>query len=415
MYCGACAHDAALARALIAQGHDMQVVPLYTPLRLDQNLAAATAPVFLGAINAYLQQLSPVFARFPAFLTHALDHPSLLNWVSKFAVRTKPAQLGPMTVSVLAGTEGRQRGELRKLMDFLRAQPPPDLISITNSLLSALAPEVKRDFGAPVVCGLQGEEGFVAGLPELFRAQAHELMRDHARHVDLFVAPGEAYAAEMADFLQVPASKVRVLRPCLEVADFARPGARPRDPFVLGYLSVITPRKGLHVLVDAFRKLAVEQKRNLVLRVAGRILNRGYWKQISRTIASAGLSDRFEYLGEVDRRGKIALLHGCSAFSQPALEPEARGMAAMEAMAAGVPVVVPDSGVFPEMLSLAPGGLLFPPRDADGLAAAVAHLMDDPAGADRLGRAGAEGIAEHFSAVRMGQEAAALFEQLAAR
>jgi len=87
----------------------------------------------------------------------------------------------------------------------------------------------------------------------------------------------------------------------------------------------------------------------------------------------------------------------------------------MEAMAAGVPVVVPDSGVFPEMLSLAPGGLLFPPRDADGLAAAVAHLMDDPAGADRLGRAGAEGIAEHFSAVRMGQEAAALFEQLTAR
>ena len=79
-------------------------------------------------------------------------------------------------------------------------------------------------------------------------------------------------------------------------------------------------------------------------------------------------------------------------------------MAVMEAMAAGVPVVVPDSGVFPEMIALTGGGTLFPSEDVAGLADALEKMMDDPAAADEMGRAGAERTAEHYSADRMAEQ-----------
>ncbi len=60
MYCGACARDINLVRALIAGGHDVQVVPLYTPLRIDGDRKLPVSPVFYGGINVFLQQVSPV-------------------------------------------------------------------------------------------------------------------------------------------------------------------------------------------------------------------------------------------------------------------------------------------------------------------------------------------------------------------
>ena len=100
MYCGGCVRDAAMARALIARGHDVQIVPLYTPLRIDADLPVTE--VHLGALNAYLQQLSGIFARVPRPIARVLDNERLLRFVSRFAVSTKPSQLGPMTVSVIA-------------------------------------------------------------------------------------------------------------------------------------------------------------------------------------------------------------------------------------------------------------------------------------------------------------------------
>ena len=56
MYCGSCLRDNALASELIARGHDVTLVPLYTPLRTDE--ANVTQPqVLFGGISVYLQQL----------------------------------------------------------------------------------------------------------------------------------------------------------------------------------------------------------------------------------------------------------------------------------------------------------------------------------------------------------------------
>ncbi len=397
MHCGACARDAAMARALIDRGHEVQIIPLYTPLRLEGGRDLPVADVHLGALNAYLQQVSGLFARLPRAVSRLLDHEGLLRFISRFAVSTKPSQLGPMTVSVLAGADGKQQAELERLVEYLHSDLKPDVVTITNSMLSGVAPEIKRRLDVPVLCEVKGEDGFIEALPEPHCSEAIELARRNARSIDRFISPTARYADVMAQFLDVERDRIEVIRSIIDAEAFQREGARPREPFTVAYVSVITPRKGLHVLVDALAKLAREG-RDLRLRVAGQVLDRGYWREIRRTISDAGLSRHFEYLGEVDFAGKVSLLHSASAFCQPSIKPEALGTASLEAMAAGVPVVAPNEGVFPETVEVTGGGLLFEPGSADSLADALGELIDDPHRADRMGEGGASKIRECFSA-----------------
>ena len=79
MYCGACARDLALVRGLTALGHDTEVIPLYTPLRIEGEAPDGLRPVFLGGLNAFLQQHSRLFRRLPpADLGHGLDARAVL-------------------------------------------------------------------------------------------------------------------------------------------------------------------------------------------------------------------------------------------------------------------------------------------------------------------------------------------------
>jgi len=127
---------------------------------------------------------------------------------------------------------------------------------------------------------------------------------------------------------------------------------------------------------------------------------------------SAGLADRVEFLGELDRAEKVAFLHSLSALVQPSIKPEVLGTVALEAQAAGLPVVAPDDGVFPEMLAATGGGLLFAPTDADGLAARLAGLIDDEDAADAMGDSGAQAVARLHGEAACAEAMIALLDEL---
>src|SRR5262249_26334232 len=110
MYCGSCMHDNTLAAALIAQGHDALLIPTYTPIRTDE-ADVSQKRVFFGGINVYLQQKLALFRHTPWVLDRLLDARRLLNWVSRFAVKTQAEDLGELTVSMLKGEHGNQRKE----------------------------------------------------------------------------------------------------------------------------------------------------------------------------------------------------------------------------------------------------------------------------------------------------------------
>jgi glycosyltransferase involved in cell wall biosynthesis len=409
MYCGACHRDLVLIRRLLARGHEVETLPLYTPLRADDEIPPTTR-VFYGGVSCYLAQLGGIGRLTARALDGLLSSRPVLGLASKFAVSTDPASLGPLTVSVLSGKDGRQADALKQLLTHLRTHRP-QLVCLTNSLLSGIAPGIKSELGLPVVCSLQGEEEFISGLPEPYAGQASEWLRRNATSIDLFLATSASAAKKMAGLLAVDPTRIRVVRPGLDPERHPISEQRPREPFVIGYLSVIVPRKGLHVLLDAWRILTHEQRRPVILRVAGQVLDKSYWNELQSRTGGGG-AGRFEYLGEVDRAGKLAFFNASSVFVLPSVNEEARGLAAMEAMACGRPVVLPNTGVFPELIASTDGGLLVPPRDAKALAEALAQLMDQPVRADELGRNAAAGIRKTFTADTMADGVEVVFKEL---
>ena len=124
-------------------------------------------------------------------------------------------------------------------------------------------------------------------------------------------------------------------------------------------------------------------------------------------VGKLGLADRFEYVGEPDLVGKVAFLQGLSVFCLPTKLFETRGLAVMEALAARVPVVVPRLGCFPELLEAAPGGIMYPPGDCGYLASTLEEILAGADEADAIGKDGAAGIEQNFTAALMAER----FEQ----
>jgi hypothetical protein len=114
MYCGSCLRDNAIAAELIRRGHEVTLVPLYTPTITDEPNVSQPRVLF-GGVNIYLQQKSGLFRRLPRFLDRWLDSPALIRKLSDRQVSVDPRLLGDMTISMLEGPRGVLRKEFDKL------------------------------------------------------------------------------------------------------------------------------------------------------------------------------------------------------------------------------------------------------------------------------------------------------------
>lgn len=176
MFCGSCMRDNTLVAALRTRGHDALLIPTYTPIRTDEP-DLSERRVFFGGINVYLQQKFRFFRHTPWVLDRLLNFNRLLRWVSRFAVRTKYSELGKLTVSMLQGRDGNQRKEVAKLTEWLANELKPEVVILSNALLSGVLPELKRKLKAPILVTLQGDDIFLEALPEADRRKCIELIR----------------------------------------------------------------------------------------------------------------------------------------------------------------------------------------------------------------------------------------------
>src|SRR5258708_23174526 len=138
MYCGSWLRDNALAAELISQGHDVILLPLYTPTLTDEANVSADK-VFFGGISVYLEQKMAMFRNMPRFMDRLWDSRAALKAASRSSIPTSPQWLGALTVSMLKGEDGNQKKEFGKLVDWLESEPAPDAVSLPTSLPLSLA------------------------------------------------------------------------------------------------------------------------------------------------------------------------------------------------------------------------------------------------------------------------------------
>ena len=418
MYCGSCSRDNALAVELLARGHEVTLVPLYTPTNPDERNVSRDRVLF-GGISIYLQQYLALFRRTPRFLDRLWDSPRVIQAFASRSLSTDPKMLGDLMVSMLEGDRGVLRKEFAKLREWIADEPPPDVVNLPNSLLISLARPLREALQRPICCTLQGEDLFLSDLMEPYRSRAIALIRQQVAEVDTFVAVSEYYVPVMAKLLAVPQSRIRVVPLGINMKGYQRrpAGGSADGVFRIGYFARVAPEKGLHVLAQAyeiFRRKLPEGAR-VKFEAAGYVgrAEASYLEDVRRRISTAGLTSEFTYHGAVDRAGKLAFLQTLDVLSVPATYDEPKGVFLLEAMASGVPVVQPRRGAFPEIVEKTGGGLLVEPDDPSALADGLFALWSDREKADALGACGFNGVRAHYSVEHSADRQLEVYEALA--
>ncbi len=412
-YCQNCFRDEELLTAMLVLGQDVRKIPMYLPSGYD-HIGVPGTPVFYGAINLYLREKMPLYRHAPSWLERAFDSQSMLRYAAKKSGSTSASGLEGMTISMLHGEEGRQAAELDNLIQYLHDEIKPDVVHLSNALLLGLARRIKHDVGARVVCSLQDENEWVDEMDGSQQTVVWSLMGEKAKDVDLFVATSRYYSEKSQGELEIPEERIAVINGGINLQGYER-SELPFDPPVLGYLCRMSEYFGLGIVVDAFLELKQDSRfKDLRLHLAG-----GYTgldkpfvdRQVAR-ITEQGWKDDMKIFREFDKKNRIPFLKSLTLLSVPVPSGEAFGAYQVEALAAGVPVVQPDVGCYPEFVAATQGGMIFRPNTGEALAEAAASLLQDPERVRQMGEKGRNAVMADYSMEDMAKNILGLYEKI---
>jgi glycosyltransferase involved in cell wall biosynthesis len=385
-----------LARWLLDHGHEPEVVCV-EQLRWDgQNRVAATREEYEGVpVWRLAVEASP--AGWPA---RSFDNPELAAWFADYLARRRPdlahfqagylIGAGPLRAAAAAGVP-----TALTLHDFWFLCPRITLLRGDGSLCS----EPPADPGACAWCvRLDGRAARLAdrvsgGAAGRLAARAlgaeRRLMAERraALHAALalpaaVIAPSQFLAAQF--HAHVAPERLHVLRYGLDAARLAAaPPPPPDDTLRLGYLGQIAAHKGVHLLVEAVRRLPAAG-RPLLLSIHGDMEQHGAYGR--RLRALAGDDPRISFAGRFANSHLPAVLGALHATVVPSLWYENSPLAIMEAHAAGRPVLTAALGGMAELVRDEVDGLQFRPGDAADLARQIERLRSEPGLLARLRR-----------------------------
>jgi glycosyltransferase involved in cell wall biosynthesis len=255
------------------------------------------------------------------------------------------------------------------------------------------------------------------------------------RAVDLIFGNSEYTTDKIRARFPEIAARCHTLRHGVDTVRFCPlPGAQPQSEGSqhLLFLARVSPEKGAHVLIQAFKILA-ESRPALHLDIvgyAGEILpyiylapnlddraigglRQFYGKRLSDMIrrqlifrersytddlaAQAAGDERIVFHGPVSQTETIGFFRHAAMLVYPSVWNEPAGLATIEAAACGLPVISTYSGGIPEYVEDGRTGLLTARGDAWELAQAISQILDDPALARAMSEAGRQRVIERFT------------------
>ena len=414
-YCQNCFRDGVLLEALQNLGHEVVKVPLYLPLDLDHHQSHDHIPVFYGAINIYLKEKSPLYRHAPQWMESILNSNSMLHLAAKMSGSTTATGLEEMTLSMLKGPEGHQASELDHLIHYLKHKIKPDVVHLSNALLLGIAGKVKADLGCRVICSLQDENEWVDPMSEAYQTKVWNLMAEKAQDVDRFIAASRYYSRYAQSKMNIPESKIEVVYAGIDLEGYENSNL-PLDPPKIGYLSRMSDYFGLGILVDAFLKLRVDpQFHDLELHITGghTVDDKPFIQDMMKKVKDANAEQAVHICETFHKEDRIRFLRDLTLLSVPVPTGEALGTYQIEALAAGVPIVQPNVGGFPEFVEATGGGVICNANDVDDLAASIAGLLKNPDKLKKHATEGKQAVRETFSIENMAKEMMGIYEKVA--
>ncbi|MCC6613370.1 MAG: glycosyltransferase family 4 protein [Anaerolineae bacterium] len=260
-------------------------------------------------------------------------------------------------------------------------------------------------------------------LAQYDRALVHEQLQE----ADLILAVSRSVTQALRDRFPEYADRCETLYNGVDAARFrdmhlnhAKPD--PEYPRLL-FVGRISPEKGVHVLIDAFARLAEKHPR-AELDLVGGISSVGYhyiipmsddpnvqalstfyhpvtkrdrYKGALDQLVPDHIRDRIHFHGQIPNSRLEEYLRKATAFVFPSVWEEPFSIALIEGQASGVPVVATRAGGNLELMVDGETGLLVERNNADALADALERLIADPALGERLGKAAQARIKDLFT------------------
>jgi glycosyltransferase involved in cell wall biosynthesis/2-polyprenyl-3-methyl-5-hydroxy-6-metoxy-1,4-benzoquinol methylase len=362
-------------------------------------------------------------------LLGALDAARYERWLAYFEERPDEARplLADFQALGIRTVDLRGRGRLDplavlRLYSLLRRERF-DLVH-THSLRAELAAAVATRFVSPrprLVRTVHNVDDFYLRPPTSW------LARWSAHSLDAIIAISDAVADHVKAHPGAPVEKITriyygidaapyTLTPALSQSEreFALPiSPSPHPPIppspiphrpTIGMVARLAPQKGHKVLLDALPAVIA-----LVPDLRVELVGHEHLTSSAELRAYAerlGVAQHVRFLGYRDV--SPALLHHWRVFVLPSLW-EGFGLVLLEAMAAGKPVAASRVGPIPEIVLHGETGLLVEPGQPDSLAAALIELLENPERAARLGAAGRQRVADHFTLEKMVAETERLY------
>jgi glycosyltransferase involved in cell wall biosynthesis len=187
------------------------------------------------------------------------------------------------------------------------------------------------------------------------------------------------------------------------------------NPPAIGYLSRICYENGFEILVDAFIRLKQDPVfSDLKLKVTGGMTGDDkpfLDKQINKLRNSKILND-LKILNDFSLEGLNDFFRSITVLSVPVLKGEAFGLYQVEALASGIPLVQPDLGAFPEIVSASGGGVIYSPNTAETLAGKIKEVLSDPEKLNTMSISGRKAVEEKFNCRKLTQNMIDIYQQI---
>lgn len=201
------------------------------------------------------------------------------------------------------------------------------------------------------------------------------------RKTNHIIAVSEATKQDSIKMLGVPEKKITVIHeaanpiycplPKDEAQRLAKEKYKIDQDFIL-FVSTIEPRKNLPGLLQAYRRLRDDYKRDEILVLAGR--NGWLWEEVYETVEQLDLKKYVAFLGRVPSEDLVYLYNAARLFVHPSFY-EGFGLTPLEAMTCGTPVIVSNTSALPEVVGDA--ALMINPHDIDGLTVALWRVLTE--------------------------------------
>ncbi|OFX93777.1 MAG: hypothetical protein A2X05_01105 [Bacteroidetes bacterium GWE2_41_25] len=393
-------------------GITAKAIPLYLPPDKSNTDSGFDDHVFFGAISMYLREKVSIFKNMPSFFDKFFDFAPFLKLAARQAGATRTEGLEELTLNMIEGDNAFQPAEVKRLVKYLTENNKPDIIHLSNALILGLARQLKKRMDIKVVCSLLNEDDWIEDMAEPFRSKAWELIGREAEYVDRFVTPSRYYRDLFIQKTGLDAKKIDIVPLGFDPEEYNLTRSETRPPAV-GYFCRVNAHNGFDKLVDAFIDL---KKRNIIpdltLNVCGGYTgdDKPFVSEQIKKIREYGFKKSIRIYPEFQGNKKAEFFNDVDVISVPVRKYDGYGLYILEANSAGVPVVQPSTGAFPEIINMTGGGIIYQPDTVEALAENLAGILNDEILRDALGKAGYEGVRYKLSLALMSDGLKQLYE-----